>query len=443
MQAVNQLAVGLSGQWTLTGSSTLIDLNNRGWIDLNGAPGALHTLTVNSLAGDGVFGMSTDFSTSSSDKLVVTGANQANGNFALNIKGQGVDPKKSGSITVVETQGGSANFELAYGAADLGTYQYVLKQDGNNWVLVPTTKTTPFADSVLAITGVAPTIWYSQLIPLRTRLGELRFQQDNGGGWARAYGSKLNISSSAGTPYSQRQSGLAVGADKAFQTLDGKVFIGGVFNASRSDLDDHAGANGSVDAYSIGVYGAWLNQHGYYLSGLLNYNHYSSKAQAVGSGGSSAHGSFATNGVGFSVEGGRKFELNNGFFLEPYAQVAGLRMQSVDVTMSNGMMAHGDHTSSLQGALGATLGNTFRSIAGNVVEPYVRLAEVNEFAKGADISINGNTFHNNLSGSRTELGLGVAAQIGKSLSANVDYTYAKGGRLSQPFMLNAGLRYEW
>ncbi|MFP3742561.1 autotransporter outer membrane beta-barrel domain-containing protein [Achromobacter sp. SIMBA_011] len=452
-QGVTRMDVRSGGVFALGGSSTVSTLAmNGGTVDLGGgAGGAFHTLTVNDLSGGGMFRFGTDLSQPAApvgDKLIVK--NQATGSYQVRVADSGREPGGGDAkpLTLVETGGGGAKFSLDNpdGVVNQGVYQYRLgqnPQNGNNWELQPTGQTTPYTNSVVNIMGVAPTIWYGQLMTVRERFGELGFEQDRGGVWVRPYGTEYKIKSASGARFQQNQSGVAVGADKAVDFLGGKTYFGALFNYSESKLDDKAGAKGTVDAYSIGAYATWMGRNGYYLHGLVNANRYISKARASTSNGGSADGSFNTNGVGVSLEGGRRFDFDNRWFVQPYGQLSALHMQGSRFSLNNGMDAKGDSMDSVQAAIGTQVGRAFRSANGDVVEPYVRVAVVHEFVKSNDISINDHSFNADLSGSRVELGLGTALQIGKHLSAHLDYAYANGRKLSQPFLLNAGLRYQW
>ncbi len=452
MGAVTRATIDGGAKWTMSGNSTVNNLSmNGGTVDLGGQGNAFHTLTVESLDDQGGKGGQFDFGTSllqanpAGDLLNVTGV--ATGQYLVHINDSGADLGGKGRpLTVVETGGGAAGFTLDSPdqRVNRGTFQYrLVKTESNSWVLQQTSTPTPFADTIINTLGVAPTIWYGQTITLRERLGELGFVQDKGGVWVRPYGSEMDVSSATGHAYDQNQSGVALGADKAFDALGGKIFVGGVFNYSRSSLDDHAGANGTVDAYSIGTYAAWLNDAGYYLHGLINFNRYIDQAQAVTLNGGAARGSTSSSGIGMSLEGGRRFNMPYESFVQPYAQVSALHMTGSNLSLNNGMSANNDGPRSLQAAMGVQLGKDFHNARGDSAQPYLRVAVVHEFVKGNAVSVNGHSFNNDLSGSRLELGLGVDVQMGKHFSTHIDYSYAEGHKMRQPYFLNAGLRYQW
>jgi outer membrane autotransporter protein len=73
----------------------------------------------------------------------------------------------------------------------------------------------------------------------------------------------------------------------------------------------------------------------------------------------------------------------------------------------------------------------------------VKVAAAHEFVTSNQVSINGNRFHNDLSGSRAELGAGVAAQVTQKLQLHADFDYMKGNNIEQPWGVNVGLRYNW
>ncbi|EIH5915581.1 autotransporter outer membrane beta-barrel domain-containing protein, partial [Escherichia coli] len=98
--------------------------------------GIYNTLTTSELSGSGNFYLHTNVAGSRGDQLVVN--NNATGNFKIFVQDTGVSPQSDDAMTLVKTGGGDASFTLGNtgGFVDLGTYEYVLKSDGNsNWNL--------------------------------------------------------------------------------------------------------------------------------------------------------------------------------------------------------------------------------------------------------------------------------------------------------------------
>ncbi|MGC0155699.1 autotransporter outer membrane beta-barrel domain-containing protein [Chromobacterium vaccinii] len=441
----SSLTMNGGGIWSLAKSSSVNQLvMNGGVINLNGVAGTNHTLNTGSLSGSGNFILHTNLASNATDKLVVTG--QATGSHTLTVADTGVSSPHPQNVQVVQTGGGNGNFVLANGKVDLGMYSYVLQQDGTNWDLVVPSgpvKYTASATSVLNLVSTSPTIWYGQVRTLQSRLGELRFEEDHGGVWARPYASDYRIDGVANSTFHQRQTGIAIGADKGITLGSGKAYLGGVFNYSASSLDNNAGASGDVDVYSLGAYGVWLAPNGLYLHGLVSLNQYHNRGEATMSNGVNTSGSYHQNGVGASLEAGKRFQLKKDWFVQPYVQVAGVRMNGATVALDNGLQAQSNHVESLQGSIGTSFGKLLHTASGGTVEPYVRLAVTHEFVKNNTVMINGSAFDANLNGSRVEVGLGASGQINKRLSAHIDYSYAKGPVIEKPFMIDAGLRYQW
>ena len=107
------------------------------------------------------------------------------------------------------------------------------------------------------------------------------------------------------------------------------------------------------------------------------------------------------------------------------------------------MAADGDRTRSLLGKLGVTAGRNFEMSNGNVIQPYVRVAYAREFAKNNEVKVNAEVFNNDLSGSRGELGAGVAMSVSDRLSLHADFDYSNGDKIEQPWGANVGIRYSW
>ncbi|MNJ67874.1 Pertactin autotransporter precursor [compost metagenome] len=93
--------------------------------------------------------------------------------------------------------------------------------------------------------------------------------------------------------------------------------------------------------------------------------------------------------------------------------------------------------------LGSAVGRQFELEGGRSIQPYLKAAVAHEFADNNKARVNDNVFNNDLSGSRAELGIGVAAKLSRDLQVHADFDYSNGKHIEQPYGLNLGLRYLW
>jgi outer membrane autotransporter protein len=438
---VQVLHIGTQANWIMGGSNQVAALNLDGGQVSFGDSGTFHQLDVGTLTGQGTFHMAVDFAAGEGDRLNVSG--EAKGEHSLAIKASGLELDPVERVTVVTTGGGDAEFSLLNGPVDLGAFSYGLTKEGNDWHLDTEKKViSPGTRSVLALFNTAPTIWYGELSSLRTRMGELRYNEGKSGAWGRAYGSKYNVAESSGTAYKQTQQGFTLGADA--QLGDSQWLVGVLAGHSKSDLDLSRGTSGTVDSYYAGAYTTWLDQDsGYYFDAVAKVNRFDNKSKVAMSDGSQAKGNYKTNGVGASAEFGRHIKLDDGYFVEPFAQVSAVSIQGASYDLDSGLKAEGDRTTSVLGKAGATVGRNFDLGEGRFAQPYLRAAAVHEFAKNNQVKVNDNVFNNDLSGSRAEVGAGIAVSLSERLQLHADIDYSNGDKIEKPFGANVGVRFTW
>lgn len=442
---VTEMSLNNGSLWTLTKDSDVKSLSlNGGRVDLGGSTENFHQLNLETLQGNGTFGLGTDLAAGVGDKLVVSG--NASGNHQLAIENTGTDvAKDQPALQVVKTGGGDAQFGVIGGQVDLGTFVYDLQQQGNDWFLVqrPGDVVAPGTRSVLGLFSAAPTVWYGEAASLRSRMGELRLGNSEGGVWSRAYGNRYNLSAGGGVGYQQTQQGLSVGADGAMPVSDGQLRLGVMGGYSRSDLDLAAGTTGSVDSYYVGVYGTWLADNGYYVDALAKLNRFQNKSDVRMSDGQRSGGNYDNHGVGVSVEAGKRIDLDDGVFVSPFAQVSTLWVQGEKYDLDNGMQARSNKADSLLGKVGTQVGQTRKLAKGGSFDYYGKVAIAHEFANNNEVKVNGNRFTNDLSGTRAEFGVGTAVQVSDRVQLHADVDYAKGRNIEQPWGVNLGLRYNF
>jgi outer membrane autotransporter protein len=450
LNQVNALSLAQGSTWDLTGDSQVGDLTlDASQIRFNGSSGAYRTLQANTLTGDGTFALNTDLAAAQGDRLVVSGL--ASGDYQLLIHNtdNGVDPVPGSTLTVVQTAGGPASFAVAGGEVDAGTFVYDLQKNGNDWTLVQRQTdggeevVTPGTRSILGLFSAAPTVWYGELTTLRSRMGELRLGQGSSGAWVRTYGSQYNVSADAGVAYQQRQHGITFGLDTPLPSSSGRWVMGVLGGYSRSDLDLSRGTSGQVDSYYVGLYSTWLSDTGYYVDGVVKLNRFQNDSTAQVSDGSRTKGHFRDNGVGASLEAGKHIKLANDWYVEPFAQLSALHVQGRNYDLDNGLQARSNGDDSLLGKIGTHLGRNFQLANGGVLQPYLKVAAAQEFAKSNRVRVNDNAFNNDLSGGRGELGAGVIAQLAGNLQLQADVEYSNGEHIEQPWGASLGVRYAW
>lgn len=447
LENVQSLAVNSNARWVMEGDGSVENLSLNGGGVQFGKPGKFYTLKVENLSGaGGTFYMYNDFTQGLVNTLTVTGT--ATGNHSIKLDSMGTEPVAVGSTPVVHIASGDASFGLVGGGVSLGAFDYDLVQHAGNqqdWFLDTSSKViSPGTRSVLALFNTAPTVWYGELSTLRSRMGELRTNADKAGGWVRAYANKFDVSASSGVAYQQVQQGLSFGADAPLPVGDGQWLVGVLGGYSKSDLDLSRGTSGTVNSYYVGAYTTWLDeQSGYYFDGVLKFNRFQNSSDVELTGGDKTKGKYNNYGTGASLEFGRHIKLTDDYFVEPYAQIAGVVIQGKDYDLDNGLSADGSRTHSLLAKAGATAGRNFNLGEGKTVQPYLRAAYVHEFANNNKVEVNNYTFNNDLSGSRGELGAGVAMTMTDKVSLHADFDYSNGDKIEQPWGANVGLRYLW
>jgi outer membrane autotransporter protein len=446
------LAIDNSSLWVMEGNSTVGQLNlNGGMVDLRGTDGnaSFHQLDVKDLSGSGTFALGTDLGAGTGDKLNLSGT--ATGSHKLLVENTGAEPKAGDAdLQLVHTESGDAQFSVASedGLVDAGTFTYSLEQrpggaDSNDWFLVQNGQVSKSTEVAIGLFSAAPTVWYGESATLRSRMGELRTDKNQGGGWMRTYGNKYNMSAAGGVEYSQQQQGISFGADLPISNSNGQWLIGLMGGYSKSDLDLKAGNKGKVDSYYVGAYSTWLADNGFYIDALIKANRFQNSADVTMRDGVKTKGDYNNYGVGASVEAGKHITFSDDWFVEPYAQVSGLWVSGEDYKMDNGLEASTNKADSLLGKVGTHLGRKFALDDGGFVQPYVKAAVAREFVTSNTVKVNETRFANDLSGTRGELGVGVAAQLTDVLQVHADFDYMKGQNIEQPWGVNVGVRYNW
>lgn len=441
---VTSFSINNNALWQMTDSQSVnnLTLNNGGRVRLGGNQDYFQ-LNVANLAGSGRFEMGTDFNKGISDLLNVTGS--AAGSHQLLVTSTGLDPLNDSSIKVVQSVAGSAQYGLVNERVDVGAFTYRLVKEGDDWYLQPDKEvvSTP-TRAVMAISAVAPTVIYGETVLLNNRMGDLRVNGGQTGGWIRSFGSRYSISNNAyGNGYSQNQYGFSMGVDTPVQIAGEQVLLGVFAGYSKSNLDLSRGSSGEIDSTSIGLYGTWLGDSGYYLDTVAKLNHFRNDAKVTMSDGRQTEGNYNNLGASASIEFGKHIDIKDGYYAEVFTQWQAASVQGKDFSLDNGLKADADTTRSLLGKAGVTLGRGMTLSNGSVLQPHIRAAFVHEFVNNNEVRVNDNKFNNDLSGSRFEVGAGASWTLNDRWQLHAELDTSKGDNVTKDFGVNMGAHYSF
>lgn len=471
---VDTLSIDGTSTWRVRGDSAVTRLDNAGTVSFVTPGSGFKVLDVTgNLSGGGLFEMRTDLGAGRGDLLRVGGT--VEGIHRVLVANSGAEPLTGGgSLKIIQSEGGPGSFKLANRdqVVDAGTYRYTLQTSDKvggrptDWSLVNTSQlwpetapppdpsqiapptpddlsTTANAAINTSGAGTAHAIWYAERGTLVRRMGELRQGKDEGGVWMRGFGERQKLDNRGGRAFAQTVSGLELGVDKYLPVDGGRWYVGGITGYSSADRRFHDEGGGGADSYHLGGYATWLADTGWYVDSVLKANRIRQDFKVTATDGQSVKAKSYQNAIGMSVEGGRQIRFGEGWFVEPQVALSMLHAGGANYHASNGLGVNAGSGNSIQLRVGSLLGRRYELANGNAVQPYIKLSQSQEFDGKSTVRTNGIATRTDLSGGRTELGLGIAASLGANHRLYADYEYASGSRLDQPWSLSMGYRYTW
>lgn len=421
-------------------------------VDVNGASmkvGNLETAgTLNLKSKDGkaadisaktLKGANGTVTTDSLENKIHAEASEATG---LTVKGNGdiadqiaADASKAKVLANVVTSGnGDAAKSAASGIeADAGVisggFRAAVNADGGIEKLTEFVNTSNQAVSSMA--NLSLMTWRQENNDMNKRLGEVRASEGNQGIWARmARGQSKYGAQGIKNQYNYYQLGY-----------DSKIsddwILGGAFTYTDGD-SSYTNGSGTNKHTGFAVYGSNLRDDGSFIDLIAKYAHMKNDFDVNGGVGS---GDYSTNGLSFSAEYGKRFH-QEGYWIEPQAELTYGRVSSADFTTKNGASVHQDSMDSLVGRLGFSLGKDIKQ--GNV---YVRASYLYDFQGDTSVTMSkggaATTFKTDLGGGWWEFGVGTNLDLGHDTHFYLDVETTAGGDVDTPWQWNAGVRYSF
>lgn len=295
----------------------------------------------------------------------------------------------------------------------------------------------------LGMQSAAANLYYAELGTLVQRLGELRLSQDEGGVWIRGIGKRMRMGEHYGRAFEQNLDGVEIGADKAIHLDGARLYLGAMVGASESRIRFTENSRGHLDSTSVGAYATYLRDDGWYLDNVIKYSHMDGDVKVPTNLGQPVKGDYKADAYGVSVEGGKRIDLQDQWFVEPQVQLSATHFEGPRYTSSDGLKVRASDTDSLQGRIGLRGGKEIQLDRDMRLQTYATASYIDELAGNTHVRINGEKLNNQLPGSRGELGAGAALQVSRQQKVSLEVDYAKGDHLEQPWAVTLGYRYLW
>lgn len=360
----------------------------------------------------------------------------------LTVKGNGdiadqiaADASKANVLANVVTSGNGANAKSAASnlEADAGVisggFRAAVNADGGIEKLTEFVNTSNQA--VSSMTNLSLMAWRQENNDMNKRLGEVRASEGSQGIWARmARGQSKYGPQGIKNQYNYYQLGY-----------DSKIsddwILGGAFTYTDGD-SSYTNGSGTNKHTGFAVYGSNLRDDGSFIDLIAKYAHMKNDFDVNGGVGS---GDYSTNGLSFSAEYGKRFQ-QEGYWIEPQAELTYGRVSSADFTTKRGAKVHQDSMDSLVGRLGFSLGKDIKQ--GNV---YVRASYLYDFQGDTSVTMSkggaATSFKTDLGGGWWEFGVGTNLDLGHDTHFYLDVETTAGGDVDTPWQWNAGVRYSF
>lgn len=288
-----------------------------------------------------------------------------------------------------------------------------------------------YNQAVSSMANLSLMTWRQENNDMNKRLGEVRASEGSQGIWARmARGQSKYGAQGIKNQYNYYQLGY-----------DSKIsddwILGGAFTYTDGD-SSYTNGSGTNKHTGFAVYGSNLRDDGSFIDLIAKYAHMKNDFDVNGGVGS---GDYSTNGLSFSAEYGKRFQ-QEGYWIEPQAELTYGRVSSADFTTKRGAKVHQDSMDSLVGRLGFSLGKDIKQ--GNV---YVRASYLYDFQGDTSVTMSKEgavtPFKTDLGGGWWEFGVGTNLNLGHDTHFYLDVETTAGGDVDTPWQWNAGVRYSF
>ena len=275
---------------------------------------------------------------------------------------------------------------------------------------------------------------------LQRRLGDVRLNSDKHGVWSKYIGGKSKITDDAyvNQTYNMAQVG--------YDTLHGDWTVGGALLYGISN-NDYALGSGSGKTAGLAVYGAKQFKDGRYVDIIGKVNRLKNDFTVRNTLGTTLSGDYRNTGASLSVEYGKRIKKDNGFYIDPNAELTFSRLsgESFNARTNTGSTVHidSDAVNSVIGRIGVGLGKGSKN--SNV---FLKAALAHEFSgkMNATYSMAGEPTTGsevNLKDTWLDLELGGSWSVRPNTYVYGTFTKNFGATVDNSYRIDAGIRHNF
>ena len=214
----------------------------------------------------------------------------------------------------------------------------------------------------------------------------------------------------------------------------------------KGEPNDTTGS-GDIKAYTVGLYGTWINESGFYVDAVAKYSWYKGEYKVSDTAGALVTADGAdTRGLTLSVEAGKRFffgeekEKKQGWYIDLQVQLTWGRYKAMDLTTSAGLNVHADSYTSLIDRVGFLFGNITETANGKF-NLYGKVMYEYEFDGEQTFRFNDEPYRNDFGSGQWVYGLGLNAMFGSDKVLYFEAQRSDGSRFDQQWQINLGFRY--
>ena len=275
---------------------------------------------------------------------------------------------------------------------------------------------------------------------LQRRLGDVRLNSDKHGAWGKYIGGKSKITDDAyvNQTYNMAQVG--------YDTLRGDWTVGGALLYGTSN-NDYTLGSGSGKTAGLAVYGAKQFKDGRYVDVIGKVNRLKNDFTVRNTLGTTLSGDYRNTGASLSVEYGKRIKKDNGFYIDPNAELTLSRLsgEGFDARTNTGSTVHidSDAVNSVVGRIGVGIGKESQN--SNV---FLKAALAHEFSgkMNATYSMAGEPTTGsevNLKDTWLDLELGGSWSVRPNTYVYGTFTKNFGATVDNSYRIDAGIRHNF
>ena len=235
-----------------------------------------------------------------------------------------------------------------------------------------------------------------------------------------------------------------IGVDhEIMEGSDYQIRLGGFTSYSKSRQEFSQSGKSEGYTKSFGLYSSLTTENQWFLDAMGAYFIHDQKINSYTPAGAIVNGKYDTHGWHASVIGGRRFELDKDWYIEPHVGLEYMWIKGVSYRTNFNTLITVSDQDNIKGSIGVTRGKKYSFSETAEAEVFGKFSLIHDWKSESKVQVADYLMKEDMSATHYKLGAGVKGVWNEQNTAFFEVSTHLGSKVTMPYEITIGYQYEF